>query len=154
GNITGLTNFEASIGGKWLQLLKQLDPRIHRVAIVYNPQTAPFGQAFLNSVHAAAPSIGVDTAALAIHDEAEMASVLAAFARRPGGGVIAIPDSFTLARHDQLIAICAAHRLPAIYSNLVATPAGGLVSYAVDTRNLFQRASSYVDRIFRGAKPG
>jgi putative ABC transport system substrate-binding protein len=152
GNITGLTNFEASIGGKWLQLFKQLDPGIRRVAVVYNPQTAPFAQAFLDSVHAAAPTIGVDTAALPIPDEAEMAFVHAGFARQSGGGVIVIPDSFTLARYDQIISICALYRLPAMYSNLVSTPAGALISYAVDTRNLFQRASSYVDRILRGAR--
>ena len=153
GNITGFTNFEASIGGKWLQLLKEVDPRIARVAVIYNPQTAPFAGLFLSSVQAAAPTFAVETVAMPIRIEAEIEAALTMFARQPSGGLIAIPDSFTAQHRDRIISLAAHHRLPALYSILPATPSGGLMAYAVDTRDTMQRAAGYVDRILKGAKP-
>jgi putative tryptophan/tyrosine transport system substrate-binding protein len=154
GNITGFTNFEASIGGKWLQLLKEVDPRISRVAVIYNPQTAPFAGLFLRSVLSAAPTFAVETIAMPIQGDADIETALTMFARQPSGGLIAIPDSFTGQHRDTIIALAARYRLPALYSIPSATPSGGLMAYAVDTRDTMQRAAGYVDRILKGAKPG
>jgi putative ABC transport system substrate-binding protein len=153
GNITGFSNFESMIGGKWLQLLKEVDPRIARVGILYNPQTAPFAGLFLRSVEEAAPGIGVEVAAVPVQSEADIEAVMTAFARRPGGGLVAIPDSFTAEHRDQVIAQAARNRLPMLYANLVSTPSGGLMAYAVDARDLMHRAAGYVDRILKGDKP-
>jgi putative ABC transport system substrate-binding protein len=153
GNITGFTNFESMIGGKWLQLLKEVDPRIAHVGILYNPQTAPFAGLFLRSVEEAAPGIGVEVAATPVQSEADIEAVMTAFGRRPGGGLVAIPDSFTAEHRDQVIAQAARNRLPMLYANLVSTPSGGLMAYAVDARDLMHRAAGYVDRILKGDKP-
>ena len=154
GNVTGFTNFEASIGGKWLQLLKEVDPRIARVAVIYTPQTAPFAGLFLRSVEAAAPTFAVETVAMPIQSDADIETALSMFATQPSSGLIAIPDSFTGQHRDRIIALAARYRLPALYAIPSATPSGGLMAYAVDTRDTMQRAAGYVDRILKGAKPG
>jgi putative ABC transport system substrate-binding protein len=153
GNITGFTNFEASIGGKWLQLLKEVDPRIVRVAVIYNPQTAPFAGLFLRSVQSAAPTFAVEAVAMPVQNDADIEAALTMFAGRPAGGLIGIPDSFTGEHRALIIALAARHRLPALYSTLSFTPSGGLMAYSVDTRDLMQRAAAYVDRILNGANP-
>jgi putative tryptophan/tyrosine transport system substrate-binding protein len=153
GNITGFTNFEASIGGKWLQLLKEVDPRIARVAAIYNPQTAPFAGLFLRSVQSAAPTFAVEVVAMPIRSDADIDTALSMFATQPSSGLIAIPDSFTVQHRDRIIALAARYRLPALYANSSAPPSGGLMAYAVDTRDTMQRAAGYVDRILKGAKP-
>jgi putative tryptophan/tyrosine transport system substrate-binding protein len=153
GNITGFTNFEESVGGKMLQLLKEIDPRIKRVAMIYNPQTAPFGELYLHSMESAAPVLAVETVTMLVQSVADIEAAMTAFARQPGGGVVAIPDSFTVQYRDRIIALSARYRLPVLYTNLSATPSGGLMAYAVDTRDLMHRAASYIDRILKGAKP-
>jgi putative ABC transport system substrate-binding protein len=153
GNITGFTNFEASIGGKWLQLLKEVDPRITRIAIIYNPQTAPFAGSFLHSVQSAAARLAVQIADLPVRGDADMEAAMTMFASEPGGGFIAIPDSFTAGRRDTIIALAARHRLPALYSTPSFTPNGGLMAYAVDPRDNMQRAAGYIDDILKGANP-
>jgi putative tryptophan/tyrosine transport system substrate-binding protein len=153
GNITGFTNFDGMIGGKWLQLLKEVEPRLARVAVMFNPQTAPFAELFLRSVQAAAPGLAVDVAAMPVRSEAEIETSVMAFARLPAGGLVVIPDSFTGQHRDLVIALAARNRLPALYTNLVSTPNGGLIAYAVDTRDLMHRAAGYVDRILKGEKP-
>jgi putative tryptophan/tyrosine transport system substrate-binding protein len=153
GNITGFTNFESAIGGKWLQLLKEVDPRITRIAVIYNPKTAPFAVLFLRSVQAAAPDVGVEAIAMPVQSEAEIEAAMTAFARQPGSGLVAIPDSFTGQHRELIISLAVRNRLPTLYSNIVSTPVGGLIGYAVDTRDLMQRAAGYVDRILKGAKP-
>jgi putative ABC transport system substrate-binding protein len=114
GNITGFTNFEGSIGGKWLQLLKEVDPRIARVGIIYNPRTAPFAGLFLRSVQSAARMLSVQTVELPVQSDADIEMALASFALERGGGLVAIPDSFTAGRRDLIIALTARHRLPAL----------------------------------------
>jgi putative ABC transport system substrate-binding protein len=153
GNITGFTNFESMIGGKWLQLLKEVDPRITHIAIIFNPQTAPFAGLFLRSVEAAAPRLAVEVAAMPVQRDTDIEPAMTAFARRPAGALVAIPDSFTLQHRDLIIAAAARNRLPALYANLVSTPSGGLMAYAVDARDLMHRAAGYVDRILKGEKP-
>jgi putative tryptophan/tyrosine transport system substrate-binding protein len=153
GNVTGFTNFEASIGGKWLQLLKEVDPRLVRIGIIYNSQTAPFAGLFLRSVETAAPTVGVEIVAMPVQSEADIAAALMSLAQRPGSGLVQILDTYTLEHRDTIIALAARLRLPVLYSNRVATPSGGLMAYAVDDLNQFHRAATYVDRILNGAKP-
>ena len=153
GNITGFTNFESMIGGKWLQLIKEVDPRITRVAVIFNPQTAPFAGLFVRSIEAAAPGLAVEVMAMPVASDANIEAAMSDFACHPGGGLVAIPDSFTGEHREQVIAQAARNRLPALFSNLVSTSNGGLMAYAVDTRDLMHRAAGYVDRILKGDKP-
>lgn len=153
GNITGFTYFESSIGGKWLQLLKEADPRLARIAIIYNPRTAPFAGLFLRSIQLAAPSLTLQIVDMPVHGDGDIEGAMAAFAREPAGGLIAIPDTFTVVRRDMIIALATRHRLPALYPTSSFTRSGGLMAYAADTRDAMQRAASYIDRILRGAKP-
>jgi putative tryptophan/tyrosine transport system substrate-binding protein len=153
GNITGFTNFESSIGGKWLQLLKEVDPRISRIGMIYNPQTAPFAGLFLRSVQSAAPVLSLEAFGLRVETASDIEMALASLARDKGGSLISIPDSFTIEHRHLVIALAARYRLPAVYSYLSATRSGGLMSYAVDTRDAMRRAAGYIDRILKGAKP-
>jgi putative tryptophan/tyrosine transport system substrate-binding protein len=153
GNITGFTYFESSIGGKLLQLLKEADPRLARIAIIYNPQTAPFAGLFLRSVQLAAPSLALQIVDMPVYGDGDIEGAMGAFAREPAGGLIAIPDTFTVDHRDMIIALAARHRLPALYPTPSFTPSGGLMAYAADTRDAMQRAAGYIDRILRGTKP-
>jgi putative ABC transport system substrate-binding protein len=153
GNVTGFTNFESSIGGKWLQLLKEFDPGISRAAMIYNPRTAPFAALFLRSVQSVAPTLSVQAVGLQVETASDIEMALATIAREKGGSLVAIPDSFTLEHRNLVIALAARYRLPAVYSYLSATRSGGLMAYAVDTRDSIRRAAGYIDRILKGAKP-
>jgi putative tryptophan/tyrosine transport system substrate-binding protein len=153
GNVTGFTNFEASIGGKWVQLLKEVDPRVVCIGIIYNSQTAPYADLFLHSAETAAPTVGVEIIAMPVQSEADITAALTSLAQRPGSGLVQILDTYTLEHREVIIALAARLRLPALYSNRVATPSGGLMAYAIDDLNQFQRAAAYVDRILNGAKP-
>jgi putative ABC transport system substrate-binding protein len=153
GNITGFTNFEASLGGKWLELLKEIAPGVKRVAALFNPDTAPYAGTFLRTIEAAAPAFGVEPITATVRNADEIEGAIAAVAREPGGGIVQIPDSFTLAHRESIIGLLARHRLPAIYSNHTFPASGGLIAYAVDSRDIFRRAASYVDRILKGTKP-
>ena len=152
GNITGFTNFEESVGGKMLQLLKEVDSRIKRVAVIYNPQTAPFGGLYFRSVESAASVLAVEPVTMLVQSAADIEAAMTAFARQPGGGVVAIPDSFTVQHRDLLVALAARYRLPSIYAYIQASM-GGLMTYTVDTRDLMHRAAGYIDRILKGEKP-
>jgi putative tryptophan/tyrosine transport system substrate-binding protein len=154
GNITGFVTFEFSMGGKWLQTLKQVAPRIKRVATIFNPGTAPFSESFVQVVEAAAPTIAVQTVAARIRDAAELEGVIATFAAKPDGGLIVLPDVFNTSHRDTIIALAARHRLPAVYPFRYFAVSGGLISDGVDTADLFRRSASYVARIIKGAKPG
>jgi putative ABC transport system substrate-binding protein len=153
GNITGFTNFEGSVPSKMLQLLKEIDPQIVRVAVIYNPRTAPFARSYVRPMEVAAASLGVEIIAMPVQSDSDIAAVLTAFPRQPGGGLIAIPDSFTVGRRDLIIALAERMHLPAVYSSPRYTRSGGLLVYAVDARNLMHRAADYVDRILRGTTP-
>jgi putative ABC transport system substrate-binding protein len=128
GNITGFTNFESSIGGKWLQLLKEAAPRLARIAIIYNPQTAPFAGLFLRSVQSPASSLALQIFDMPVQSDGDIEAAMATFAHEPGGGLIAIPDTFTIGRRDMIIALAARHRLPALYPTPSFTRSGGLMA--------------------------
>jgi ABC-type uncharacterized transport system substrate-binding protein len=153
GNITGFTNFDASSGGKMVQLLKEIDPRIVRVGIMYNPQTAPFGRSFVSFIESDSAALGVKPTGLPVQSDADIETALAEFARQPGGGLVLIPDVFTVAHRALIFSIVARNRLPAIHSYAVDSPFRGLMAYSTDKKDVMQRAAGYVDRILRGASP-
>jgi putative ABC transport system substrate-binding protein len=151
-NITGFTNFEASLGGKWLELLKEVAPQVARVAVLFNPETAPFAKIFLQTIDMAAPSLRIESFTAPTRDAAGIERAIAAVAREPGGALVQIPDSFTLAHRELIIGLAAEHRLPALYSNNAFARSGGLISYAVESSDVFRRAATYVDRILKGTR--
>jgi putative ABC transport system substrate-binding protein len=152
-NITGFTNFETSIGGKWVQLLKELDPRIATVGLIYNPRSAPFARLFFRSVNLVAPVLAIRTLDLAAQNATEIESALGKLATERGAAVVALPDTFNVEHRDTIIALVARYRLPTLYAISSSTPRGGLIAYAVDTRDTMRRAAGYIDRILKGAKP-
>jgi putative ABC transport system substrate-binding protein len=153
GNVTGFTNFEVSMGGKWLEFLKEVSPRITKVALIFNPRTAPY-VGMLRSIEAAAPSFVVDITTRGITDATELERVIVAAGREPGTALIVFPDIFTTAHREQIIALATQHRLPAIYPFRYFTAGGGLMSYGIDTPDLFRRMAGYLDRVLKGEKPG
>jgi len=154
GNVTGFLNFEFSMGGKWLETLKQIAPAIGRVALLFNPHTAPYANSFIRVAEAAAPSFGVQPIAARVHDDGELERTVADFAAKPAGGLIILPDSFTTGHRALIIALAARYRLPAVYPLRVFAASGGLISDGGDPIDIFRRAASYVDRILKGANPG
>jgi putative ABC transport system substrate-binding protein len=151
-NITGFTNFEASLGGKWLELLKEMAPQVARVAVLFNPETAPFAKIFLQTIDTAAPSLRIEPFTAPTRDVAGIERAITTVAHGPGGGLVQIPDSFTVAHRELIIGLAAKHRLPAVYSNNAFARSGGLISYAVESSDVFRRAATYVDRIFKGTR--
>jgi len=155
GNITGFTAFEFSMGGKWLQLLKDVAPRVARVAVVFNPVTAPYYASFLEPMQAAARMLAVEAIPVPVRDPAAIeGAVTAALGRESQGGLVAPSDAFTSIHRAQVIALAARHRLPANYAFRFFPAEGGLMSYGIDRTDLYRRAAPYVDRILRGEKPG
>jgi putative tryptophan/tyrosine transport system substrate-binding protein len=147
-NITGFTNLEASVGSKMLQLLKEIDPQIVRVVVIYNPQTAPFARSYVRPMESALASLGVETIAMPLQNDSDIEAAMMP-AARPGGGLVAIPDTYTSERRDLVVTLARRLRLPAIYGSLSFARSGGLMAYAVDARDLMRRAARYVDRILR-----
>jgi ABC-type uncharacterized transport system substrate-binding protein len=153
GNLTGFIIVEPTIAGKWVELLKEIAPRVNRVAFLFNPATATYAEYFLKPFKAAAPSFAVEAVAAPIHDTSELESVFAAQAREPNSGLIVMPDAFLNAQRTEIISLEARYRLPAVHSFRFFAEFGGLMSYGVDLPNNFRRAATYVDRILKGAKP-
>ena len=151
GNITGFTNFEFSVGGKWLQLLKECAPGVDRIAVVFDPAN-PTWAAYLRTIEAAAPSFGVRLIPAGVRDAAEITQRVAAFARDPNGALVVIPGPVTIGHRETIIVAAAQQRLPTIYPYGVFTVDGGLMSYGPDVPDSYRHAASYVDRILRGAK--
>jgi putative tryptophan/tyrosine transport system substrate-binding protein len=154
GNATGFTNFEASIGGKWLELLKEMVPGVKRVAIVFNPETAARGGSFyLGPFRAAAALFAVTPIEAPVHSVGDIESALSSLASEPNAGVVVMPDAFTPVHRDLIITLTARYRLPAVYPFRFFATSGGLMSYGVNVMEQFPRAAAYVDRILKGAKP-
>ena len=153
GNITGFVNLEPSVTGKYLELLKEIAPRVSRVAIFYNPATAPYHEIYLKPLKAAAASLGIAPIAAPVRDLAELESVMAAQAREPDHGLIAMPDGFNASNYQEIVALAARYKLPTVYSDLVTARAGGLLAYGNDIADNYRRAAVYVDRILKGEKP-
>jgi putative ABC transport system substrate-binding protein len=156
GNVTGFTNIniESSIGGKWLELVKQIAPAVRRVAMIYNPPTAPFAGYYLRPFEAAGPAYGVQASEAAVDSDVDIENALGVLAREPGGGFVVLPDTFTGIHRDRIVSLAAHYRLPAVYPFRWFPEIGGLLSYGIDSDDMFRRAASYVDRILKGAQPG
>jgi putative tryptophan/tyrosine transport system substrate-binding protein len=153
GNATGFVLFEPTIAGKWLELLKEIAPRVARVAAVFNPATAPYGEYFLNPFKAAAASFAVEAITAPIRDMSELEAVVAAQAREPNGGLIVMPDIFMNVHRAEVTSLAARYHLPSVYPYRFFTEVGGLLSYGNDSADNYLRAATYVDRILNGEKP-
>jgi putative ABC transport system substrate-binding protein len=154
GNVTGFANFEASLGGKWLELLFEIAPGLERAMIMFNPDTAP-ASSFLPSFETAARSLKVTPIITPIRSHGEIETAIIALRREPGGGLVVIPDGFNQEHRALIISTAARNNVPAVYWASYFAKDGGLLSYGVggDRLDIFRRAATYVDRILRGAKP-
>ena len=152
GNITGFTQHDFTIAVKWLELLKQIAPRVSRVAILYDP-TNPATSGYLRAIEPAAPNFGVQVSPAAARDKSEVAAALQAFAEQPNGGLIVLPGPVGQVNRELVIALTARYGLPAVYPFRYHVDGGGLASYGVDNIDLYRRAAEYVDRILKGERP-
>jgi putative ABC transport system substrate-binding protein len=153
GNATGFATSEASMGGKWLELLSEIAPGLKRVAIMFNPDTSP-SPAYMPSLETAARSLKVAPITTPVHSDVEIEAAITALGREPGGGLVVIPDIFTVVHRAPIILAAARNNVPAVYTQSYYAREGGLLAYGVDLVDNYRRAASYVDRILRGAKPG
>jgi len=152
GNATGFTPYEYSISGKWLELLKEIAPRVTRAAVLRDTSIA-VGPAQFGAVQAVAPSLGMELRPVDVHDAGEIERALAAFAQGPNGGMVVIGSPSAAIHRGLITALAAKHRLPAVYNTRLFTDAGGLISYGPDFLEQHRRAAGYVDRILKGEKP-
>jgi putative tryptophan/tyrosine transport system substrate-binding protein len=153
-NITGFVNIEASMGGKWLQLLMEIAPSLKRAAIMFNPDTAPGGGSyFLPSFEAAARSLAVEPTSMPVRSDAEIDRAFASLQGENKEGLVAMTDSFNLVHRTQIVSLAARYNIPTVYAEADFVKVGGLISYGDDAKDIFRRAAPYVDRILRGAKP-
>ena len=153
GNITGFTNFETTLSGKWLGFLKEISPDLSQACIVHNPKTAPYLQVFLPEFEKAAASVAIKLMLMPFFEPAEIESAIEKSANGPKTGLLVLPDISTLVHRDAIIGAAARYRLPAVYPYRFFVDNGGLISYGVDNVDQYRRAASYVDLILRGAKP-
>lgn len=153
GNLTGFMTDNSALGGKWVELLKEIAPRTVRAALMFNPTTAVPLKFYMPSVQAAASALGVEVNATPVHAKNEVEGVIAAQARDQGSGLIVMPDPFNAANREYITLLAARYRVPAMYYRREFAEAGGLVAYANDFAEQFPQAATYVDRILKGAKP-
>jgi ABC-type uncharacterized transport system substrate-binding protein len=152
GNITGFAPFEFGISGKWLELLKEIAPRVTRAAVLREATQVSGGGQF-GAIQAVAPSLGVEVRPIGMRDGGEIERGINAFARDPNGGLIVVGGTSSVVHLKQIITLAARHRLPAVYYYRYFVAAGGLVSYGPDPHDQYRRAAGYVDRILKGEKP-
>ncbi len=156
GNITGFTNFEPTMGSKWVELIHEIAPSVQRVAMLFNPATANAGASggvYLQSMKAAAGVLGVELIISPVSAPAEIDGAFAAIAEHPGSGLIVMPNVFTASNQERIVTQAARFRVPTVYPLSQFVAAGGLMSYGIDYTDQFRLAGSYADRILRGAKP-
>jgi len=152
GNATGFTNFEYGIGGKWLELLKEIAPRVTRAAVLRDP-AIPAGIGQFGAIQAVAPSFGIELRPVDVRDAGEIERAVATFARSSNDGLIVTSNALALVHRNLIVTLAARHRLPTIYPFRFFVTAGGLASYEPDSIDPQRRAASYVDRILKGEKP-
>jgi len=148
GNLTGLTNFEYDMGGKWVGLLKEVAPRVQRTLLIFNPESGPYARFFLESAKQ-----GADAALAPVNDDKEIERTYSEVGDKDSAGVIVVPDLFTAGHRATIIAQAAINRIPTVYPFSYFTIDGGLLSYGPDTLDFFRRSAFYVDRIFNGVQP-
>ncbi len=152
GNITGFINIEGSLSGKWLELLHEIAPSVSRVALLFNPQTAPYAQYYLETFRSAAAAMGIAAVEASFHSAADVEAVIAKLSSENGAGLIIMPETSTALYRDTICGLAERYRVPTIYPFRIFVAAGGLLSYGIDPADLLRGAASYVDRILRGAK--
>jgi putative ABC transport system substrate-binding protein len=152
GNITGFTNYEFSMGGKWLEILKEMTAGVEQVAVIFNPDN-PALHGPVRSIEAAGPTFRIQINAKPARNAETIERTIRAFSSEPNGGLLVLLDFVTLAHRDLIIRLAAEYRLPTVYTLRVFAASGGLISYGIDPADLFRRGASYVDRILKGAKP-
>jgi len=152
GNVTGFTTFEYGISAKWLELLKEIAPRVTRAAVIRDAAIAS-GTGQWGALQSVAPSVGVEVSPLNLHDASETERAVTAFARSSNGGLIVAASTLAVVHRDLIVTLAARHKLPAVYSGRFFVTAGGLTSYGPDSIDPHRRAAGYVDRILKGEKP-
>jgi putative tryptophan/tyrosine transport system substrate-binding protein len=153
GNVTGFINIESSLGGKWVELLKEIAPGIDRVAVMFNPETAPQSEYYKRPFEAAAPLFAVKPMTKPVRSEAEIVEAVSDLGRTPASGLIVLPDTFAVVYRKSIIDAAARSNVPTMYPFRFMAADGGLISYGVDLIDLYRRAAPYVDRILRGGLP-
>jgi putative tryptophan/tyrosine transport system substrate-binding protein len=153
GNVTGFALFESSMGGKWVELLKQIAPRTVHVALLFNPATVVPLKIYMPSIQAAASSLAIQVSTAPVHAKDEIEGVIAAQARNPGGGLIVTPDSFTTSNRELIGALAARYGVPTIHNATSYAESGGLIAFGTDFVEQFRQVAGYIDRILKGAKP-
>jgi putative ABC transport system substrate-binding protein len=152
GNITGFASHDPSMGGKWLEVLKETAPNISRVLVIITPESTVL-QAMLRSAEEAAPRLAVETTTGGVHNATEIEHVIKSFAQKPNGGLVVLPYAVTVSNASTIIALARQYQMPDIYALAEFVAAGGLVSYGLDWDDQFRHAAEYVDQILRGTKP-
>jgi putative tryptophan/tyrosine transport system substrate-binding protein len=154
GNATGFTNVESSLTGKWLELLKEVAPRVKRVAFIFDPKLAPGGGSYYTRlIEASAPPFAVTPTIAPVHGAADIERTIDEFVREPNCGLVVLPDATTLVNRRLIVALAERHHIPAIYALHMAVIDGGLMSCAIDVVDQYRQAAGYVDRILKGTKP-
>jgi putative ABC transport system substrate-binding protein len=155
GNITGFTDFEAPMAGKWLELLKKTAPHVTQVALLFNPETAPGGGSiFLDPIEKAAPAFGLNWVAASARHADEIETIVGALGRHGATGVLVTPDIFTTAHRERIIALAGRYQLPSVYAYRYFATDGGLMSYGIDPMDQCRQAAGYINRILKGAMAG
>ena len=152
GNITGFSNYDPAVAGKWMEIVRELSPGVRRVALLFNPTTAPY-PLFVGTLRDAGRSSNLDVVESHVHSVPDTERAIAACASEPRASVIAIPDTFTVVNRTALIEAAARHHVPVVYPFASFPRSGGLISYGVETADQYRAAASYVDRIIKGARP-
>jgi putative ABC transport system substrate-binding protein len=153
GNVTGFTAIEGALGGKWVELLKEIAPQVARVALLFNPAMAPYAEYYLPPFKAAAASLGVEAIVAPVHGSSELEPVVARQAREPNSGLIIMPDAFLIGHRTEITSLAARYRVPAVYWSRFFAEPGGLISYGPNVVDEYRRAASYADRILKGTRP-
>jgi putative ABC transport system substrate-binding protein len=152
GHATGFTNFELSIGQKWLELIREVSPKLARVTIINNPAN-PSASQMSQPIEDAGRTLSIQVSTVFVRSPSEIESAIQSAAQQPGSGIIVIPDSFAVVHSDLILRLVERHRLPAIYPFRLFASKGGLLTYGVDIPEMYRQAAEYVDRILRGASP-
>jgi putative ABC transport system substrate-binding protein len=153
-NVTGFTNIEPTMASKWLELLKEIAPRVDRVAFLFNPATAPYADYYLSPFRVAAASLALEAIPTPVSNTSELESAITAQARTPNGGLVVMTDAFLVTHRAKITSLAARYRIPAVYPFRDFIEVGGLLSYGNDLYDNFRRAATYADRILKGATPG
>jgi putative ABC transport system substrate-binding protein len=153
GNITGFITMEPTMAGKWVELLKEIAPRVTNCALLFNPATAPYADYFLGPFNDAAASLAVKGTVARVRDAGELETAITTLARQPNGGLLVMPDTFMTLHRAKITALANQHTLPTVYPFRFYATNGGLLSYGNDTNDSFRRAAGYADRILKGEKP-